>query len=66
MCPGLSFQTGEIAINIEAKVLLELRQSHKQPTEIFDGFTECFYDVDLEDLIERIEQLISEHSLVTA
>jgi len=54
----LSFEDGRIALDIENTLLKELRTTYKQPTTIFDGSTECFYDVDLDNLKERIDALI--------
>jgi Zn finger protein HypA/HybF involved in hydrogenase expression len=57
-----SFDKGRIAKEVESCLLRELRSTHKQPTEKFDGSTECFYDVDIQALLNRIEELIEEHS----
>lgn len=54
------FNDGQVPYDIETALLRELRTTHKQPTEIFDGSTECFYDVDHDWLLSRIEQLIKE------
>lgn len=55
-----TFADGSIPLAVETAILRELRATYKQPTEIFDGSTECFYDVDHEWLLSRIEQLIKE------
>lgn len=55
-----TFEDGSIPLKLETALLRELRTTHKQPTEIFDGSTECFYDVDHDWLLSRIEQLIKE------
>ena len=49
------FENGEDTYNLEQTLLKEYRQTHRQPLEIFDGSTECFYGVDKEKLIQRIE-----------
>lgn len=56
------FENGAIPQQLETVLLKELRTTHNQPTEIFDGSTECFYDVDHDWLLSRIEQLIKEFS----
>lgn len=51
---------GQIALNIETKMLHELKAMYKQPSEVYQGSTEAFLDVDLLQLKTRIESLISE------
>jgi len=55
-----NFNEGWTPLYLETLLLKELRTKHKQPIEKFDGSTECFCDVNLEDLISRIETLIKE------
>jgi Zn finger protein HypA/HybF involved in hydrogenase expression len=62
MIDSFYFKSGQSALNMETILLRELRSTHKQPTEKFDGSTECFYDVDIQALLNRIEELIEEHS----
>lgn len=42
--------------NLETDLLSELREHYKQPIEKFDGYTECFYDVNLPELLNTIKQ----------
>lgn len=56
------FQDGAIPLAIETTLLRELRSTHAQPTEKFDGSTECFYDVNHDWLLARINELIKEHT----
>ncbi len=49
------FDNGAQAADIETAMLRELRADYKQPTTLFDGSTECFYDVSPEALAERID-----------
>lgn len=56
------FDDGHIPYKIETALLSELWKQYESPTEKFSGYTECFYRVDLEALISRIETLIQEHS----
>lgn len=60
-----NFQEGSIPLRIETTLLRELRATHLQPTEKFDGSTECFYDVNQEWLLSRIEELIKEYTNAT-
>jgi len=60
-----NFQDGSIPLSIETTLLRELRATHIQPTEKFDGSTECFYDVNQKWLLSRIEELIKEHTNAT-
>lgn len=56
-----NFDSGEVAARVEAVLLQELRSTYRQPTEKFDGSTECFYNVDYEWLLSQIQELIKEH-----
>lgn len=51
--------SGHTVRSLELSLLKEMRASHEQPTEKFDGYTECFYNVDHEKLFTRIEELIN-------
>lgn len=55
-------QDGRIPSNVETLILRELRSTHNQPEQKFDGHSECFYNVDLPSLITRIEFLIKEQT----
>jgi protein-arginine kinase activator protein McsA len=41
--------------DVETEMLRYLRSCYKQPNDKFDGYTECFYDVDQRDLINRLK-----------
>lgn len=56
------FEDGKIPYNLEFKLLQELRNLYKQPEIRFDGFTECFYDVNMASLLNKIESLIKEQN----
>lgn len=45
-------KNGRKITDVETILLKTLRSSHKSPTEKFDGFTECFYNIDLDWLTE--------------
>jgi hypothetical protein len=49
-------ENGEHIYLLEKFLLNNLRQMYKQPTEKFDGFTECFYDIDEDRLLNEIEE----------
>lgn len=53
------FEEGGAPRSIETTLLRELREKYKQPTERFDGWKECFYNVNLAALLNRIEELIA-------
>lgn len=50
--------TGLRCSDAETTLLRELRKIYKQPVDKFDGSTECFYDVDVTALVNRIVDLI--------
>ena len=54
------FADGNIPADIEASLLEKLREQYEQPSELFDGSTECFYNVDHEWLLSKIDELIME------
>lgn len=56
------FKVGQNCTDIETILLREMRKIYKSPQEKFDGYTECFYDVDYGKLISRIEELIKEYN----
>lgn len=45
------------AYDMETWLLANLKSKYKQPTTKFDGYTECFLDVDRQDLLRRIAEL---------
>lgn len=56
------WEDGSIAYAIEKAILAELKEKYNQPTEEFDGSTECFLDVDWQELLTRIHELIKENT----
>lgn len=53
-----TFLDGCTANRLESELLAYLRAHYKQPTTKFDGYTECFFDVDRQDLLRRVSQSI--------
>jgi len=50
-------QDGEIVAELENDLLRYMRQHYQSPTTSFDGYTECFYDVDYEPLVAYIKDM---------
>ena len=59
-----AFEDGGIADDIETRLLASLKSKYKQPTANFEGYTECFLDVDMASLINEIESEINQETLV--
>lgn len=53
------FEDGAIAQALEKRTLRFLRLTYSQPLEVFDGSTEAFIDVDVEQLMTLVESQIS-------
>lgn len=53
-----TFQDGSKAYDMETQLLASLKTKYKQPTTKFDGYTECFLDVDRQDLLRQVAQYI--------
>jgi hypothetical protein len=49
-------EDGLLINNTETQLLHQLREIYKQPNFKFDGYSECFYDVDIPHLLNMIEQ----------
>lgn len=49
---------GELIYSVEQEVLRELSSLYRQPKHKFEGYTECFYNVNLPTLLNRIEGLM--------
>ena len=47
---------GLLVNNVETQLLYDLRKLYKQPNFKFEGYSECFYDVDIPHLLNMIEQ----------
>jgi len=54
-----TFAIGEFALLLEQRLLEELRKDYKQVVQRFGGSTECFYNVDIPTLLNRVEELIA-------
>jgi hypothetical protein len=61
-----SFNTGQAALDIEQHMLKEMRAGYTQVQERFGGSTECFYNVDIPALLNRIEELIATQTAAQA
>jgi hypothetical protein len=48
--------SGLLISNTETELILELRKTYKQPVNKFSGYSECFFNVCLTDLLVMIEQ----------
>lgn len=55
------FKSGQNCTDIETDILRELRAIYTGVDKKFDGYTECFYDVDLRSLTNRIEELMKQY-----
>lgn len=51
---SLYFEDGSIPTKIESACLKYLKAKYEQVTQVFDGYTECFLDVDVKDLLNFI------------
>lgn len=59
------FEDGGLPKMIEGRLLKTLKSSYPQPTEVFDGYTECFLNVEKDYLIAEIgkmKQIIEEQN----
>lgn len=52
------FQDGNDAFLLESKLLKHLRNNFSNPAEKFDGYTECFINVRVEEVISLVRSLI--------
>ena len=48
--------SGEKCLYVEKYILTKIRSRYKQVSDKFDGFTECFYDVDLDWVLKEIKE----------
>lgn len=53
------FDLGQRAYDLERYMLRYLRSKYMQPTEQFDGYTECFYEVCHDDLFKKLNEGLS-------
>lgn len=56
----IQFRDGQVVTDIETKLLTKYRLTHESPTEVFDGYSECFYDVDYNTLLLDVVKFCSE------
>lgn len=49
---------GKVCTDLETRLLDELRARYKSPQHKFDGYTECFYDVDRKFIYQRVDSLM--------
>lgn len=56
------FEDGKTPCTVETVLLSYLRSKYLGPISDFPGSTECFIDVDIQDLLITVEQLIKEYS----
>jgi hypothetical protein len=49
---------GKVCTDLETRLLKELRTIYESPKNKFDGYTECFFDVNMELLYSQIEEAI--------
>lgn len=60
------FGDGSIPRKLEGWALQKYRTTHEQPKEVFDGYTESFYNIDIEtllcELVRKITELDAESS----
>lgn len=56
------FEDGKAPLNIETKLLKEMRHIYRNPAYKFNGYSECFIDCDQAALLNRIEELIQEYT----
>lgn len=57
------FEDGEKALNLETAIHRHLEKQYSRVDEVYQGSTECFYDVDLEALTSFIIPLASANNL---
>lgn len=50
-----TFAVGNEAVRVEQTIIRLLRTIYESPSKEFDGYTECFYNVNLDDLLLKIE-----------
>lgn len=55
------FKDGCIPIAIESACLEHLSSKYEKTIKVFNGSTECFKDVDLQDLLQFVSPLINSH-----
>jgi hypothetical protein len=55
---------GEEALQVESEVLKELKALYKNPPEKFNGYTECFLNVDVENLQVLIRNKLADKEVI--
>lgn len=56
----IKLHDGQIVTDIETLLLQKYRATHDSPSEVFDGYSECFYGVDYNTLLLDVVKLCSE------
>ena len=62
VCDCFYFDSGKDAFDLEKELKKLLKKTYAQPVNKFDGYKECFYDLDPSYLKHLIEQRIRETS----
>ena len=48
-------ECGAVIDDLETELLQRFKKTHLQPTEKFEGYSECFFDINLEELVTCVE-----------
>lgn len=59
---SMFYEDGSVPRKIETACLTYLRSKYQQVSEVFDGSTECFLDVDLNDLLQFVTPLSQDNT----
>lgn len=55
---SLYFEDGSTPLNLETKIKQQLKTSHKNISARFEGFSECFMNVDYQTLLNHIQEIL--------
>lgn len=58
------FVNGNYCRDIEQNILKYLKSKYYQPSKYFHGYSECFYDVDIDDLKDKIQKEIDKIHII--
>jgi hypothetical protein len=50
----ITFSVGSVACSIESELLSYLKRTYVQEIEVYTGSTECFHDVDYDELLSKL------------
>lgn len=56
-----TYKNGQVPKYIEDKILKELRLTYDIPKENFDGYTECFYEIEENTILQMVSQACSDY-----